>query len=51
MSFVIRNAYLLTMAALEAAQCVSDVAGGNFPRAIIMACAATSSIALIWVVY
>jgi len=49
-NFIVRNGFLLAMAALEFGQAAVDLWHGNYPRAAIMACAGTSSIAFIWVV-
>lgn len=41
--------FLVAMAVLEYGQTIVDIFGHNWPRAIIMAGAGTSSIAMIWV--
>lgn len=50
MQFILRNAFLLTMAALEYGQAGADLFHENYPRAIIMLAAGTSSLAFIWVI-
>lgn len=49
MQFVFANWFLLAMAALEYGQVAVDLYGGNYPRAVIMLGAGTSSLAFIWV--
>lgn len=47
-SFLVSNAFLLGMGALEIGQAAVDVVHGNWGRATTMLCAAVSSTALIW---
>lgn len=50
MGFVVVNGFLLSQALLEYGQALIDIFyTKNYPRALIMCCAGTSSIALIWV--
>jgi len=47
--FVLRNRFLLAMAALEFGQAASDVwTGGHWARTVIMVAAGSSSLAMIW---
>lgn len=43
------NICLVLMACLEAGQCYAEVVQGHWAKAVIMACAAIGSIALIYV--
>lgn len=49
LGWLFRNSFLAVMALLEYGQAAVDVVQGNYARALIMACAGTSSIAFAWV--